>query len=272
MCLLFLAVDIHPEFYIVAAANRDEFYARPTRRMHVWEDHDQIIAGRDLERGGTWFGVTRLGRWAAITNFREADASQNGTSRGALVSDYLASEATPESYVHSLAASAHRYSGFNLVVGTVSHAVYFSNRDQRIRSLTKGVYGLSNHLLDTPWPKVRNGKQNLLNLLDREHLDSDSLFSILNDRSPAADEELPDPGMDIEWERLLSSAFISGDAYGTRSSTTLLVNRNNRLKLEERTYGPDSSVCPSGYTSVTHEFDVRYPQVPTGSAGCFSTP
>ena len=256
MCLLFLAIDTHPDFRIVAAANRDEFYDRPTRRMHVWEDHDQVIAGRDLERGGTWFGVNRAGCWAAVTNFREKDAPRSHTSRGALVSDYLTSGSSPDDYVHGVAAAAQCYSGFNLVAGTLARAVYFSNRENSVRPLTRGVYGLSNHLLDTPWPKVRAGKQNLLELMVRGQIDTDSLFFILNDKKQAADEELPVSGMGIEWERLLSSAFISGNAYGTRSSTILLVDRDNRLKLEERTYGPDPSGSPSGYTSIAYEFEV----------------
>lgn len=240
----------------MVAANRDEFYDRPTRRMHVWEDHDQIIAGRDLERGGTWFGVTRGGRWAAVTNYREAGAARSATSRGALVSDFLISGSSPEDYVANIAPHAGAYSGFNLVAATTSQAVYFSNRDQSMRHLGTGIYGLSNHLLDTPWPKVNAGKQSLLGLTRRKHLDTESLFFIMNDRDRASDEELPESGVGIEWERLLSSAFVSGEAYGTRSSTILLVNRHNRLKLEERTYGPDANGSPAGYSSVAYELDL----------------
>lgn len=258
MCLLFLAIDAHPDYRIVAAANRDEFYARPTRRMHVWEDHDHVIAGRDLERGGTWFGVTRRGRWAAVTNYREAGQARSATSRGALVTNFLASGAEPEDYVSEIAADAGAYSGFNLIAGTTSRAVYFSNRDNEMRPLGAGIYGLSNHLLDTPWPKVDVGKRSLLGLTRRKHLDRESLYDIMNNGKRAADEELPESGVGIEWERLLSSAFVSGDDYGTRSSTIFLVNRHNRLKLEERTYDPDAPGTLAGYSSVAYEFDIQH--------------
>lgn len=257
MCLLFLAIDAHPDFPIVAAANRDEFYDRPTRQMHTWEDHGQVIAGRDLDKGGTWFGVTRQGRWAAVTNFREEGTTSNHASRGALVSDYLVSGASPADYTNDIVACADSYCGFNLVVGNLSQAVYFSNRENGVQHLTRGVYGLSNHLLDTPWPKVRKGKERLLHFLQSGRMDSDTLFSILNDPTRAADEGLPNAGPDIEFERLLSSAFIRGDAYGTRSSTVFLANSNNRLKLEERTYDPDVSRSPGGFSGVAYEFDAE---------------
>ena len=257
MCLLFLAIDAHPDYRLVAAANRDEFYVRPTRRLHTWQDHHHVIAGRDLERGGTWFGVTRRGRWAAVTNYREAGAVRSATSRGALVGNFLVSGASPEDYVSQIAADASAYSGFNLIAGTTSRAVYFSNRDNEVRRLGAGIYGLSNHLLDTPWPKVNDGKRSLLGLTRREHLDAESLYYIMNDGRPAADEALPESGVGIEWERLLSSAFVSGDDYGTRSSTILLVNGQNRLKLEERTYDSHAPVNPTGYSSVAYEFDLQ---------------
>jgi uncharacterized protein with NRDE domain len=258
MCLLFLALDAHPAYPLVVAANRDEFFDRPTRAMHRWTDHRRVVAGRDLRKGGTWFGVTNQGRWAAVTNYREPNADEGSLSRGALVSDYLISDAPPEDYVDALAAIADRCAGFNLVAGRGSHAAYFSNRENGVKTLAHGIYGLSNHLLDTPWPKVKTGKQSLVGLVTRGQLDVDSLFFILNDRTIAADEDLPESGVGIEWERLLSSAFVSGDAYGTRSSTICLVDRNNRLILEERTYGPTDTGGPNVYSSVAYEFDIEH--------------
>ncbi len=257
MCLLFLAIDTHPDYRLVAAANRDEFYDRPTSAAHRWAEHQGVIAGKDLEKGGTWFGVTRYGHWAAVTNYRESNDAKFETSRGALVSEYLTTYSTPDDYIASLAASADHYNGFNLVAGSLSHAVYFSNRERGVKPLQKGIYGLSNHLLDTPWPKVRTGKQNLENLLERDHLDADSLFSILCDQTRASNEDLPESGVSAEWEELLSSAFISGDTYGTRSSTILLVSRDNRLILEERTYAPAAPRNTDNYSSVAYEFDLE---------------
>jgi len=257
MCLLFLAIDTHPDYRLVAAANRDELYDRPTAAAHRWADHEDVIAGKDLEKGGTWFGVTTYGHWAAVTNYSETNDTQFETSRGGLVSEYLTSYSTPDDYVASLAASADCYSGFNLVAGSPFHTVYFSNREHGLKPLQRGIYGLSNHLLDTPWPKVRTGKQNLENLLERDHLDADSLFSILCDQTHASNEDLPESGVRTEWDKLLSSAFISGDAYGTRSSTILLVSRDNRLILEERTYAPAVPRNTDNYSSVAYEFDLE---------------
>ena len=256
MCLLFFAINAHPDYRLIVAANRDEFYKRPTEKLHSWGGSSQVIAGKDLEKGGTWFGVTRQGRWAAVTNYRETDRPGAFRSRGMLVSNYLVSDEAPAEYIGSLVPEADLYDGFNLVAGTLAEAVYFSNRELTARPLRRGIFGLSNHLLDTPWPKVRSGKNDLANLVSQTHLNSDSLFSLLNDRTRAKDEDLPDSGMDIEWERLLSSAFISDTDYGTRSSTTLLIKKNYRLELEERTYSGGKDRGPDIYSSVAYGFNI----------------
>ena len=253
MCLLFVAIDVHPDFRLIVAANRDEYYNRPTKKLQVWKQNPRIIAGTDLEKGGTWFGVTRQGRWAAVTNYMETKLLDEYRSRGILVRDYLNSDQTPSEFIGDLAPHAALYNGFNLVVGTLTEALYFSNRERVAKPLHKGIFGLSNHLLDTPWPKVSYGKQGLENLVRQAHPDSDSLFSILNDRQCAQDGNVPEPAADIEWDRLLSSAFISGNAYGTRSSTILMIKRDNRLKLEERTYSGEGNRSPGIYSSVTYE-------------------
>lgn len=256
MCLLFFAIDAHPNYRLIVAANRDEFYNRPTAKLQPWDDNPRVIAGKDLEKGGTWFGVTRQGRWAAVTNYRETDRSDAFRSRGALVSNYLFSDEAPSEYIGNLMPEADHYNGFNLVTGTLTEAMYFSNRELVAKPLQRGIFGLSNHLLDTPWPKVRSGKKDLANLVGQAYLGSDSLFSLLVDRTRAKDEDLPDSGVDIEWERLLSSAFISETEYGTRSSTTLLIKRNYRLELEERTYIGGENRNPDTYSSTAYDFNI----------------
>ena len=172
------------------------------------------------------------------------------------MSNYLISDETPAEYIDRLVPAADLYDGFNLVAGTLAEAMYFSNRELAARPLRRGIFGLSNHLLDTPWPKVRSGKKDLANLIDQAHLGCDSLFSLLNDRTRAKDEDLPDSGVEIEWERLLSSVFISDTDYGTRSSTTLLIKKNYRLELEERTYSGGKNRGPDIYSSVAYDFDI----------------
>ena len=257
MCLLFFALESHPEYPLIVAANRDEYYERPTQNLHVWQDDGQIVAGRDLDKGGTWFGVTLSGRWAGVTNFRESTTMPDARSRGALVSTYLSSQQKPESYIAEVAQNAEEYNGFNLIVGDQEQVFYYSNRTPDIRHLRRGMYGLSNHLLDTPWPKVKSGKTRLQLLLDHDDMSVDALFLLLAARSIAPDEALPDTGIAVEWERLLSSAFISGEGYGTRSSTVLLINRNNRLKLEERTFLGAATQTPGHYSSTTYEFNIQ---------------
>lgn len=257
MCLLFFALKSHPDYRLIVAANRDEYYERPTRNLYIWQDEGWIVAGRDLDKGGTWFGVTPSGRWAGVTNYRESTSISDAWSRGALVSTYLLSQQKPDAYIAEIAQTADEYNGFNLIVGDQEQVLYYSNRMPGTRHLRAGIYGLSNHLLDTPWPKVESGKTRLQMLLDHDDMNMDALFLLLGARSIAPDKALPDTGVAIEWERLLSSAFVSGDSYGTRSSTVLLIDRNNRLKLEERTFSGAANQTPGHYSSTTYEFDIQ---------------
>lgn len=256
MCLLFFAIDCHSDYPLIVAANRDEYYDRPTHNLHIWKDAPYLIAGKDLHKGGTWFGVTKTGRWAAVTNYREPDQTAEARSRGDLVRNYLASNSSPSAYIDEIKSHALDYNGFNLVIGHLPQAFYFSNRHPEVKALSRGVYGLSNDVLDTPWPKVEHGKKGLAQLLRFENLSTDSLFSLLADRTTAPDNTLPSTGVSIEMERLLSPGFINGEVYGTRSSTALLINRNNRLKLEERSYygAPDQS--PDAYSSIAFEIEI----------------
>jgi uncharacterized protein with NRDE domain len=253
MCLVFLLHDIHPAYRLIVAANRDEFYDRATLPAAFWTDAPSVLAGRDLRAGGTWLGVDRTGRFAAVTNYRQGQREPAAArSRGYLVSDYLTGESSPGAHIAAVENEAGRYNGFNLLAGDAREVVYFSNREGVARALAPGVYGLSNHLLDTPWPKVTSGKA-ALSALAREAAPAElmaDLFELLDDREQSADSLLPETGIGRDWERLLSSAFIASAEYGTRSSTVVLVGRDGRLAFAERSFGVNGA--PAG--EVRHEF------------------
>ena len=240
MCLVLLALDTHPDYALVLAANRDEFYDRPTAPAAFWADAPAVLAGRDLRAGGTWLGIDRLGRLAAVTNYRQGRRETEAPrSRGQLVSDYLTSRIDARAHIARVERDAELYNGFNLICGDAGGLAYFSNREGRARPLGPGVYGLSNHLLDSPWPKVTAGKDGLTGLLSTSGGELiASLFALLADRRQVADELLPQTGVSPEWERLLSAAFIASPEYGTRSSTVVLAGRDSRALFVERTFGP----------------------------------
>lgn len=233
MCLIALAWKAHPDFPLVVAANRDEWRARPAAPAHWWEDRPGLLAGRDLEAGGTWMGVTRGGRFCAVTNFRDpSDKRGNARSRGELVADFLSGDESPAGYCSRLAGRARDYNGFNLLAGAGDSLVYFGSREGEAREVEPGIHALSNHLLDEPWPKVRRARE----AMGRSVGDGDEpLFAMLADRAPGRDEELPDTGVGIAWERRLSPALITGEDYGTRASTILRIAADGEAGFEERT-------------------------------------
>ncbi|MEZ4701949.1 MAG: NRDE family protein [Rhodothermales bacterium] len=240
MCLLVLAHDVHPAYRLVLATNRDEFFDRPARPLAPWDDPPGIVAGRDLSAGGTWFGVDRRGRFGVLTNVREPGAErQDAPTRGRLVVDYLAGTESAADYLARLAGASEPFNGFNLIAGDASQLGYHTNREAGVRILTPGIYGLSNRALDTPWPKVIRGKAMLEDALRSRTLDPDRLLDGLHDPVEAPDDQLPRTGVPLEWERRLSAVFIEGDAYGTRCSTVMLVDREERVEVVERTYYPD---------------------------------
>jgi len=237
MCVIFVAHRAHPKHPLLVLANRDEFYDRPTAAAAYWKDHPEIYAGRDLVSGGTWLGVANKGRFAAVTNYREPASPRGVRSRGELVADFLRSDIDAETYLQSVAAKADEYSGFNLLVGIANRELlYFSNRDNEIRRLGPGIYGLSNHLLNSDWPKVTNGLARFQTLVDGETISKADCFELLADETPAADGDLPATGVGVERERLLSPIFIRTPIYGTRSSTVLLVDNANNFDFNERVF------------------------------------
>jgi uncharacterized protein with NRDE domain len=253
MCLIAFAFDAHPDCALVLAANRDEFYDRPTAPAHFWEKEGEpgLLAGRDERAGGTWMGVTRTGRFAALTNVRAA-AEQQGErreeapSRGGLVKDFLTSDRAPGDFLDALAAEAGRYNGFNLLAGTFGgerpRLAHFSTHDDAPPTpVAPGVHGLSNASLDTAWPKVERSRAALERLLGDRAVTPEALLRLLDDRTPAPAEALPDTGVSPERERALSPVFIQTDGYGTRSSTALLIGRDGAVTFVERSFEEGAS-------------------------------
>ena len=240
MCVIFLSYNQHPKYPLILLANRDEFYDRPTANAHHWSDYPEILAGRDEVKNGTWLGVTNTGRFSAVTNYRDPNQIKGINSRGDLVADFLKTSVAPGEYLRQVRANADKYSGFNLIVGELNEGRdelhYFSNIQGRIRRLESGLYGLSNHLLDTPWKKVEKGKAELAALIKNSELRTEALFEILGDKSLADDSDLPDTGIGFEREKLLSSIFIETPIYGTRCSTILTFDADKKSDFEERVF------------------------------------
>ncbi|MDQ5988162.1 MAG: hypothetical protein CSYNP_03918 [Syntrophus sp. SKADARSKE-3] len=253
MCLILLAFKVHPSYPLILAANRDEFYSRPTRAAEIWTDHTDIIGGRDLQEGGTWLGITRQGRFAALTNYRDPRTlKENAPSRGKLVSRFLTDMENPADYLHYLEDCGERYNGFSLLFGTIDSLYYYCNKGS-CKPMSAGIYGLSNAIIDTPWPKVEQGKRGLKALTFSEAKpDLDALFGLLTNQSHPHDDELPETGVGIEWERILSPMFITSPIYGTRSSTVVLADDQGRVIFEERTFQGQ----PFPWTTARFEFTI----------------
>ncbi len=247
MCLLVFSYKQHSVYDLIFATNRDEFYERPTRPARFWDNHPNILAGKDLEAGGTWLGITRDGKFSALTNYRDPSIQkEDPPSRGHLVLDYLKSGKTMKQYLQDVDKKASLYNGFNLLGGELfgkdSSLMYYSNQQQEIRTLDAGLYGLSNKLLNTPWPKVKRAKNVLSSLIENEKLSEENLFELLQDDTKAPDEELPDTGIPHELEKAVSPIFIKTDRYGTRNSTVILVEKSGKVIFEERRYKNGSQI------------------------------
>lgn len=250
MCLILFSYKTHPRYKLIVAANRDEFYERPTTSADYWEDEPNILAGRDMEAYGTWMGINKkTGAISMLTNYRDlSNLKTNAPTRGALVSDFLCGYASSEAFYSKRADSLPSYNGFNLVFGTADELFYTSNEFKGgLRKIPKGTYGLSNHLLNTDWPKVKKGKLKLEAITDERTFEVEHLFEALYDDELAPDMQLPDTGIGLEKERMLSSMFIKSPTYGTRCSTVILVDNHNKVLFAERTYN-----------TSTFEYDTKY--------------
>jgi uncharacterized protein with NRDE domain len=255
VCLILFSLGHHPRFPLIVAANRDENHARAAVPLAFWDEAPQVAAGRDRKAGGTWLGITRGGRWAALTNFRRAGSyNPEAPSRGHLVSDFLEGKLAPEDYIERIRPSAHAFNGFNLLVGDMTRVLYLSNREAMPRLVPPGVHGLSNHLLDTPWPKVVSGKRTLAALPDAQAAElTSTLLQSLRDSVSPPDAALPDTGVGLASERVLSPPFILSERYGTRASTVILVDRHGTVSMVEHSFGPMG--VPAGTAALTFALD-----------------
>ena len=234
MCLIVVAWRAREDLELVVAANRDEWRDRPAEPARWWPDEPRILAGRDLKAGGTWMGVTRAGRFAAVTNFRDpSDKRSTAISRGTLATDFLLGSESALRFLSNLSARAKDYNAFNLILGDRASLFYYGSREGEPRPIEPGVHGLSNHVLDEPWPKVVRGRVAMeLALYERDP--AEPLFRMLSDRDPAPDADLPHTGVGVEWERRLSPPLIAGTDYGTRASTVMIVGVSGEVRFEER--------------------------------------
>jgi uncharacterized protein with NRDE domain len=238
MCLLVVGWNAHPDYRLVLAGNRDEFHQRPAAALGWWNDGPPILAGRDLKASGTWLGVARDGRYGVVTNFRDFDPpAAAAPSRGELVPRYLRGVARADQYLAQLASVARGYGGFNLLLGGPNALHYYSNRgDDGPRVLEPGIYGLSNHWLDTPWPKLTRTRARFAALLRDGPLGVEELFALLGDRTTVGDADLPHTGLPGDWERAVSAPFVVHEQYGTRCSTVVLVTHDGRTVVQERRF------------------------------------
>lgn len=244
MCLITFAYHVHPDYPLILVANRDEERNRPTETLHRWKDKD-IIGGRDLEKGGTWLGVTPNGRFAAVTNVRNPREKKKDRSRGEIVTGYLEAK-DPSAYLALMNEEKEAYNGYNLLCGDAQELFYVTNQDDIDKHpLTPGIYGLSNASLDTPWPKVVKAKKQLSALLsEAAPFRPDDFFTFMTDSEKAKKEELPNTGVGEELERELSPLFITMDHYGTRSQTFLLIRKDGTITIEERTFDKNQRSGP----------------------------
>jgi len=250
MCLIICAHQYHSKYPLVITSNRDEFFSRPTQTAgfrKMGDESASVLAGKDLVQGGTWLGISENGRFAAVTNVRDPNENTNAAkSRGFLTSDFLNSDIAAKDYLNELIPTLDLYAGFNLLLGDRQELFYLNSQDRKIQQLEPGIYGLSNGKLDSPWPKVDRGKQQLKGLLEQcEDVELDNLINIMTDKEIAPDQQLPTTGVPVELERLLSASFICNTerGYGTRCSTAIVVGTDGAARFSEQNYNEDATVA-----------------------------
>lgn len=244
MCIVLFSYKTVPGYRLVLAANRDEFTSRPTAPLSWWDGRKEILAGRDLQDGGTWLGATSTGKFGVLTNYREMQRGPTpAASRGEILSHYFDEEITRPTFLAGLRSKPQTYRPYNLLIGDAEGLSYYSNKLDDYFDLAPGIYGLSNHLLDTAWPKVKRGKARFKEVLVNGEISREALFEILADSWRPQESELPDTGIGREWEKKLSSIFISGKEYATRSSAVVTITEGGQVSFCERTYEYDGH-CP----------------------------
>jgi uncharacterized protein with NRDE domain len=247
VCLVILAWQQHPDFPLVVAGNRDEFHSRPTKGLHWWPDKPDIVGGRDLQAAGTWLALNRNGRFATVTNYRDAQLPKGHLrSRGHLVTGFLDSSDPAMEYLSRIDGAA--YAGFNLLVSDGASLAWFSNRSDSPRILPPGIYGLSNALLDSPWHKVVRARSALQRLISEDKVNATELLRILDDRSKAPVSEVEADRLPFATAHAISAPFIVLPDYGTRSSTVALCDSAGKWCLQERRFDPSGVL--TGDTSL----------------------
>ncbi len=237
MCLIIFAVDVHPKFPLIVAANRDEFYARETLPMHIWDRPEGMLAGKDVSAGGTWLGVSEGHGIAMLTNYRDPhNINPHAPSRGELVSGYFYSDSGAAGYIDQVAQHGAKYNGFNLICGNGEGYYYYGNYGSEVQAIASGVHGLSNALINDPWPKVTRGKERLTELIRQGEEDPYAFLDMMFDVDVADDSRLPETGVGKDLERILSPMFITSPDYGSRSTTVVMVSNQGEVKVVERTH------------------------------------
>ncbi|MDR9417990.1 NRDE family protein [Gracilimonas sp.] len=248
MCLIAFAYKEHPKYSLILAGNRDEFYERPTRKAQFWNKggYPEILAGKDLEGGGTWLGVHKDGRWGTLTNYRDTSITrENPPTRGELVLDYLKNSKNGMDYLQEVSKKAQQYNGFNLLLWDSKGFYHYSNQNKKVTNIEPGIHGISNALLDTKWPKVERAKDKLAEIISANHFKKEQLFELLLDETKANEEELPVTGIPKDLEKAVSSIFIKTENYGSRCSTVLLIDKEGNIDFTERSYEPGTTKLSS---------------------------
>lgn len=256
MCLILFALNNHPKYKLIMAANRDEFFKRPTLNADFWEENNSILGGRDIQSGGTWLGATKNGRFIGITNFRDPENEKiNAKSRGELSKTFLTQNQNITAFISEVSKLRNQYNGFNLLLSDDSFDTlyHYSNISDETTKIKKGVHGLSNHLLDTPWPKIQFGKDNLSHIIKSESIDMYDLVEMLRNDHEALEKSLPTTGISFDLEKKLSPVFISLKEYGTRCSTIVLVDKKNDLSFLEVSYDEQKQI----FSKQTHRLQLK---------------
>lgn len=253
MCLIVFAWDVHPKYKLILAANRDEFYDRPSAPAAFWKEHPQLLGGRDLQAGGSWMTVSRTGQFAAVTNYRDLrNLKEGATSRGEIPTQFSLGSESPGTYLERLNATAEQYNGFNVLVGNMSSMAHYSNYERQVNALRPGIYGLSNSLLDTGWPKVERAKLKFGKAIN-QGFQHEELLDMMCDHTVAEDAHLPDTGIPYELEKALSAMCIRTENYGTCCTTVITLARNGKIAFSERSYPVGNRVG----TTVDYEFMIE---------------
>ncbi|MFC4353938.1 NRDE family protein [Chryseomicrobium palamuruense] len=250
MCLIAFHLHDHPTYAFIMAANRDEFYDRPTAPARFWEEHPELLAGKDFHAGGTWLGISKTGRIAALTNYRDPlSVQQDLISRGDIVKDFLTSSEPPKEFIDKLEDQKMSYNGFNVLLGTPKEMYYYSNMKSSGHLIPEGTHALSNKFLNTPWPKVDTARTLLSEYVDtNDEVNHEILLDFMVKTDQAQDHLLPDTGVGLDLERKLSSMFIHMPNYGTRCTTVITITHDGHVEFSERSYEETTVSSEVSYT------------------------